>query len=1192
MSTHLISQRYQVEISDNQENFIGQGGMGTVYIGRDVTDNTPVAVKQLKSDIILQDPEIVRRFALEGEALRRLNHPNIVKMLAAEDCDNSHFLVMEFVAGGSLRDVLDETPRLTIQRALYIALDLADALTRAHRLKILHRDIKPANVLIAEDGTPRLTDFGMARVQDVRVTQSGMIVGTLSYLSPESLLGDPTDERADIWAFGVMLFEMLTGERPFPETNPGALVNSIMTKAVPDLEAIRPDAPTALVDLIYRMLAKDVHARIPSVRLIGAELEAIIRGNTSSMQPIVSPDTDGRFSTPTPLAISDQIRQSQILPPHNIPQSPTAFVGREAELSELSTLIDDESIRLITLLGPGGIGKTRIAMQAGQRHLAQFPDGVYFVGLAPLENPENLVTTIADHIDFTFAGSNDTTGELISYLAEKQMLLILDNFEHLIDKADLVGDILSVAPKLTLLVTSRERLRLRGEHLFEVDGMILPPVHTLPAQLGNYPATDLFLQSAHRVMLDFEIDEENAPSVIQIIRLVQGLPLGIELAAAWLEMLPIDEIVQEIENSLDFLETDLRDVPERHRSIRAVFEYSWNLMTPEEQDVFLKLSIFRGGFEREAAQKIAGASLKNLTGLVNKSLLIRMPSGRYQAHKLLRQYAEDRWDDDATKAEVHKLHATYYCEYLIKIADVFNSTKEQAAVESIETELENIRIAWQWGVQAEMWDRIDQAIHPMMLFFQARSMLNDGIKAFRELGDILERKGLTDATCYHRARLRQAWLMSRQGNYETVYRLSEGAANYFMSVGDKDESCYALNNMSYARMMLGEYLESQELARQALDYAVDPHSGNISPWFFTMGNLGYAVYLCGELQEAKRIYEETNNLAIELHYSPVGLAYGLNNLGEIERNLGDMDRAQELFAEAFDIFKRYQNLRGMAFSLNNLGGVMFRVGNTVGAHGKYEESYRLHREVGDITGTAHSLSALGNIASSDGNYPEAKKYYSEALELRRGLGNQRGIAESLCDLAGVELNSGNMSGGTELLDEAIEIQERIGDKQGLTVSKSIQSISYLYSEEYELAEQAITQSLELARETNNMFTLAQSLIGMSMVNIMKGNLDEAHDTLIESLDFSQRQGLLVLMLMGLTVYAKWLHAKGDLETALMVVTQVLLYPSNYIRATEHIAQMLNEKLITELDGNTVREAQERGRSLDMDQLIVEIVKNG
>ncbi|MBC7870409.1 MAG: serine/threonine protein kinase, partial [Chitinophagaceae bacterium] len=273
----IIGDRYRIEAP------LGQGGMATVYRGLDTLNGLPIAVKLLKPEVIQADPEIVARFDREGEALRRLNHPSIVKVLATVVEDDNHYVVLEYVGGGDLRELIEDQRRksemLPIARVLEIALDLSDALTRAHRLKIIHRDIKPANVLLAEDGTPRLTDFGVAHFSDgTRVTQTGEMIGTLAYISPETILGDKPDARADIWSFGVMCYELLTLRRPFDEYSTGALLNAIVSKPPDSLQNLRPDAPLALSTLIEQMLVKDPQKRINSARLIGAQLEAIIGG--------------------------------------------------------------------------------------------------------------------------------------------------------------------------------------------------------------------------------------------------------------------------------------------------------------------------------------------------------------------------------------------------------------------------------------------------------------------------------------------------------------------------------------------------------------------------------------------------------------------------------------------------------------------------------------------------------------------------------------------------------------------------------------------------------------------------------------------------------------------------------------------------------------------------------------------------
>ncbi|HVO71163.1 MAG TPA: protein kinase [Aggregatilineaceae bacterium] len=295
----LVAGRYQ------QHDQIGHGGMGDVYRGADTHTGEPVAIKRLHQDIVEDNPDIVDRFRREGEALRQLNHPNIVKLLDAVEEDAKQYLIMEYVGGGSLRDLLDEQSRLPMEAVLNIALDLADALTRAHRMNIIHRDIKPDNVLLAEDGTPRLTDFGVARLGDrSRLTQSGSVIGTYAYLSPEACNGLELDERADIWSFGVMLFEMLAGRVPFQETSTAAILTAILTKPAPDLQRLRPGTPPALIDLIHRMLEKDRDRRIASVRLIGAELEAIIRGLDTPLRDLMlgasqQPHVGSRFATPS-----------------------------------------------------------------------------------------------------------------------------------------------------------------------------------------------------------------------------------------------------------------------------------------------------------------------------------------------------------------------------------------------------------------------------------------------------------------------------------------------------------------------------------------------------------------------------------------------------------------------------------------------------------------------------------------------------------------------------------------------------------------------------------------------------------------------------------------------------------------------------------------------------------------------------
>ena len=673
----------QYRIADPELDLLGHGGMGDVYRGIDLNTGRPVAIKALKPEVVAGHPHLVDRFVREGEALRQLDHPNIVKMLAAVEQDGRHYLVMERIGGGSLHDLLEREGRMQVGRVLDVALDLADALTRAHRLGIIHRDLKPANILLDEAGAPHLSDFGVARLPTMPQdgSEPGLLVGTVHYVSPEACHGQPLDARADIWSFGVVLYEMLTAERPFGGDSLMAVLTAILTQPVPDLAQRRPDLPDALTDLIYRMLEKDREQRIPSVRLVGAELEAIAAGRAAVP---VTPDT------PPPARPAGQR--------HNLPVQPIPFVGRQAELAELNRLLADPSVRLITVVGAGGMGKTRLALEAAALHLDRFADGVYLVPLAPVPSPDGMVAAIAEASGLDFSQA-DPCCQLLDYLRAKSLLLILDNFEHVTDGAPLVADLLAEAPGVKIVATSRARLDLQGEQIFTLAGMDLPASAAAPGALDN-AAIRLFVQGARRVRPGYEPDAADLKQIVRICRLVEGMPLGILLAAAWIEMLSPAEIAAEIARSYDFLETGLRDLPERQRSMRAVFEYSWNLLSEREREIFASLSAFCCSFTRDAAQQISGATLRELMALTTKSLLYRTPDGRYEGHGMLQQYAAARLDGspDGGRA-VRDRYAAYYLDLLSGWEADLHGPRQQEALAAIDAESDNIRTAWAWAAE-------------------------------------------------------------------------------------------------------------------------------------------------------------------------------------------------------------------------------------------------------------------------------------------------------------------------------------------------------------------------------------------------------------------------------------------------------------------------------------------------------------
>ncbi len=440
---------------------------------------------------------------------------------------------------------------------------------------------------------------------------------------------------------------------------------------------------------------------------------------------------------------------------------PTRFVGRATELSETRHILKNPDCRLLTLVGVGGIGKTRLALQLAREQQQAFADGGWFVNLQPLQSGKQIVSAIVDALGVVLSGYDTPENQLLQYLRDKNLLLLLDNFEHVLDGVEFVTQLIQHASAVKLLVTSREALSLPEEWLYPVEGLSFPPSHQAD-NVEAMTAVELFVERARQVSPTFSL-ADNQAGVVRICQLVAGLPLALEMAASWTKTLRCSEIAAEIQHNLNFLTSNLRHVPERHRSMAAVFAQSWEHLTQGEQALFKRLAVFKGGFQREAAEVIAGASLPLLSSLLDKCLLRREAGGRYQIHELLRQYASGKLAE-VELAALTEAHCRYYCDFLAQRKYGLVEREQVKTSLEIEGELENIRIAWQYAVEHKQVGALKKAAASYFFFCQMQSRYLEYVDASGLAVEVLEAAanwpGLAQVLVF------RGWMLIRIGRFE------------------------------------------------------------------------------------------------------------------------------------------------------------------------------------------------------------------------------------------------------------------------------------------------------------------------------------------------------------------------------------------------------------------------------------------
>ena len=963
---------------------LGSGGMGVVYQAEDTRLGRRVALKFLPQKLAC-DQRALKRFEREARAASSLNHPNICTIYEVEEHDHQPVIVMELLEGKSLKQRISEAP-IPVEELLDFGIQISDALESAHAKGIIHRDLKPANLFIVGHGRMKILDFGLAKVcgpavandqpEEESLTLDGIIPGTTSYMSPEQVRGEEIDARSDLFSLGVVLYEMATGQKPFVGKNRVLLMNAVLNAqpAFP-VSKLNSSLPAALKTIIARALEKKREKRYQHAADICSDLKRL-KGEmekaltavpiAAPVRPNARPAGRLRYLAREFAAIRDRLTERPIKQvqarPTNLPVQRTALVGRKKEVAAVKELLLRQDVRLVTVTGPGGIGKTRLAVQAASELVEHFPDGTHFVALASLGDPSLIASVIVQTLRIREAGGHSAIEILRKNLQDASraaMLLLLDNFEHLVQAAPSVAELLATAPHLKIMVTSQAALHVYGEHEFPVPPLALPDSRSKASVevLSQCPAVALFVQRAVAAKPDFELDRGNAAAVSEICARLDGLPLAIELAAARVKVLSPSLMLTRLANRFQLLTGGARDLPQRQQTLRATMDWSYDLLSPAEKKLFRRLSAFAGGCNLEAVEAVCDTKgdldlnlLDGMASLLDKSLVQQIEQGKGESRfvmlETIREYALEKLAASGELPLTKRAHAAY-CLVL---------AEEEAAEESEKWlarfgfEHDNFRAALEWLTEtgdAEWGLRLGTAL---FRFWEVRESLAEGRDSLGKLLNLAGAQAPTKARA--RALFAAGVLAGGQGDYPSADALLGESQDIARRLGDKTGAAVSLNALA---VVAGDR---------------------------------------GDVAGARTLFEESLALWRELG-DPKAIARALSNLASVLKLQGDYDRALALHSECLSIFRELGDLTGVAWSLNYQGDLERDRGDSTAAQTLYKQGLAMFRELGDRWGIAGTLADLGSLAREQGDYSTARSLYAESIKLFRELDHKRGIARLL-----------------------------------------------------------------------------------------------------------------------------------------------------------------------------------------------------
>lgn len=995
---------------------LGQGGMGVVFKAEDSRLQRPVALKFLPENLA-RNAEARARLSQEARAAAALNHPNICTIYEIGEADDRFFIAMEYVEGETLLEKIRQR-KAHLKQIMDWALQIASGLEAAHEKGIFHRDIKSSNIMVTRKDQIKIMDFGLAKLAGSSfLTKEKSTMGTVAYMSPEQVRGKKVDHRTDLWSFGVVLYEMLSGHLPFEGDHEQVLIYTIINETPEPITDLRPDTPPALEEIVNKALQKSLAARYQRVDEMLFDLRKLLPAAEISTSPTKTAST--RFN--------------------NLPAQSTPLIGREAEIEAVTQLLLRPEVRLLTLTGPGGTGKTRLGLQVATNALTVFDDGVFFVSLVPISEPALVLLTIAETLGVFLSPLRSLSESIIAHLAGKKLLLVLDNFEQVVAAAPSLTELLAACPQLKILVTSRVILHLTGEHEFAVQPLATPdPKQTLSVEaLTHFAAIELFRQRAQSIRPDFTINHENAKAIAEICYRLDGLPLAIELAAARLKIFSPQAILARLEKRFELLKGGARDMPARHQTLRQAIAWSYDLLSRDEQTVFRRMAVFTGGCTLDAVEALCHAmadvsisALDSVAALIDRSLLRQDQTEdsepRFLMLETIREFALEALQASGEWEKVRRAHADFFVALAEKSGPELTGAKLKVWLTKLEREHDNFRAVFKWVAEtgaAEDGLRLGSVI---WRFWNVRGYLIEGRE---QLTTLLALPGAAQRTTLRASVLNALAIITFQlsdycGARPFLYESLEIARE----LGDKRNIGLAISNLSWTGSILGEHKAAQEWAEESLAlYRGLNDKRGVSVAF---NNLGWAMAFSGDFNLSQEFMEKSLRLRQEIA-DERGIGFAMMNLGWVEGMLGRFEKATTLMEEALQRLEALGDKQLIAF-VRSWGGYMFvHQGNFTRARNLLEESVLIMREIGSKLGLGLSSYSLGVIAHEQDDANLAGELLERSVMLFRESGFKWGVVRALYSFGHLALDGNGTTRAQICYQESLQQSQESNDRLGL-----------------------------------------------------------------------------------------------------------------------------------------------------------------